>query len=231
METVRLSEVMEVEQILKEVVEAVVNLEVEDVRKLALKAVEVGIPAYLVIEKGISKGLEIVGKKFEEKECFLPELITAGLAAKEGLTVLEPYLKTEKKKASGVVVIGTVKGDLHDIGKNIVVSMLKSAGFEVYDLGIDVPAEKFVEKVQESNADILALSALLTTTMPEMKKVIGGLKTASLRKKVKVMVGGRPVTEKLAKAIGADVYCKDAMEGLKKAKELITLKRLNKECL
>lgn len=231
METVRLSEVMEVEQILKEVVEAVVNLEVEDVRKLALKAVEVGIPAYLVIEKGISKGLEIVGKKFEEKEYFLPELITAGLAAKEGLTVLEPYLKTEKKKASGVVVIGTVKGDLHDIGKNIVVSMLKSAGFEVYDLGIDVPAEKFVEKVQESNADILALSALLTTTMPEMKKVIGGLKTASLRKKVKVMVGGRPVTEKLAKAIGADVYCKDAMEGLKKAKELITLKRLNKECL
>lgn len=231
METVRLSEVMEVEQILKEVVEAVVNLEIEDVKKLALKAVEVGIPAYLVIEKGISKGLEIVGKKFEEKEYFLPELITAGLAAKEGLTVLEPYLKTEKKKASGVVVIGTVKGDLHDIGKNIVVSMLKSAGFEVYDLGIDVPAEKFVEKVQESNADILALSALLTTTMPEMKKVIGGLKAASLRNKVKVMVGGRPVTEKLAKAIGADVYCKDAMEGLRKAKELITLKRLNKECL
>jgi corrinoid protein of di/trimethylamine methyltransferase len=231
LKAVRLSEVMEVEQILKEVVEAVVNLEVEDVKKLALKAVEVGIPAYVVIEKGISKGLEIVGKKFEEKEYFLPELITASLAAKEGLTVLEPYLKTEKKKASGVVVIGTVKGDLHDIGKNIVVSMLESAGFKVYDLGIDVPAEKFVEKVQESNVDILALSALLTTTMPEMKKVIEALKATSLRNKVKVMVGGRPVTEKLAKAMEADVYCKDAMEGLSKAKELMTLKRLNKERL
>lgn len=225
MKTVRLSEAMETEQILKELVETVVNLEVEDVKKLALKAVEAGIPAYVVIEKGISKGLEIVGKKFEEKECFLPELITVGLAAKEGLTVLEPYLKKEETKASGVVVIGTVKGDLHDIGKNIVVSMLKSAGFAVYDLGIDVPAKKFVEKVQELNADLLALSALLTTTMPEMKKVIEALKTRSLRNKVKVMVGGRPVTEKFAKAIGADVYCKDAMGGLRKAKELITLKR------
>ncbi|NWF86752.1 corrinoid protein [Candidatus Bathyarchaeota archaeon] len=216
------------ENILKKLVEAIVDLKIENVKALALEAVKNGITAHKVIENGISQGLEIVGKKFEEKEYFLPELITAGLAAKEGLAVLEPYLKTETTKASGVIVIGTVKGDLHDIGKNIVVNLLKSAGFKVHDLGVDVPAEKFVEMVQKTNANILALSALLTTTMPEMKKVIDMLKAKSLKNKTKVVIGGRPVTPEFAEDIGADFYCKNAMDGLKKVKEILILE--NRQC-
>lgn len=218
---------MEDSTVLEEIVEAVVNLEIETVKKLVLKAVEIGTPAHTVIEKGISKGLEIVGDKFEKREYFLPELITAGLVAHEGLLVLEPFLRPEKTKTPLVVVIGTVKGDLHDIGKNIVVSLLRSAGFEVYDLGVDVPAEKFLEKVKETNADILALSALLTTTMPEMSNIVEALESKGLRPRVKIMVGGRPLTEAFAKEIGADIYCKDAMEGLRKAKELMARKKQN----
>lgn len=212
---------MNEKNVLKRLVEAVVDLEIEHVKALALEAIKKGIPAHKVIENGISQGLEIVGKKFEDKEYFLPELITAGLAAKEGLAVLEPHLKMETTKANCVIVIGTVKGDLHDIGKNIVVSLLKSAGFKVHDLGVNVPAEKFVVAVQETNANVLALSALLTTTMPEMKKVIDMLKTKGLKNKTKVLVGGRPITPEFAKDIGADFYCKNAMDGLKKVKEIL----------
>jgi 5-methyltetrahydrofolate--homocysteine methyltransferase len=148
----------------------------------------------------------------------------AGIIAEEGLQIIEPYLKNEKAKSAGIIVIGTVKGDLHDIGKNILASLLKLADFEVYDLGTDVSAEKFVEKVRELDADILALSALLTATMPRMKEIIDLLKAVGLRDKVKVMVGGRPVTQKFANEIGADFYCKDAMDGLEKARGIVTSK-------
>lgn len=215
---------MEKERILNKLVKAVVNLEAENVKKLTLEAVEAEIPAQFVIEKGISKGLEIVGKKYERKEYFLTELISAGLVAEEALRVLEPYMRSESVKNTGVVVIGTVKGDLHDMGKNVLASLLKSADFKVYDLGVDVPAEKFVEKVQESRADILALSALLTIAQEEMKKVIEMLKARGLKNKVKVMVGGRALTRRFAESIGADVYCKDAIEGLKKAIEIVSHK-------
>jgi corrinoid protein of di/trimethylamine methyltransferase len=213
---------MQKERILNELVKAVVSLEAENVRKLTFESVKIGIPPKLVIERGILKGLEIVGEKYEKMEYFLTELIMAGIIAEEGLQIIEPYLKNEKAKSAGIIVIGTVKGDLHDIGKNILASLLKLADFEVYDLGTDVSAEKFVEKVRELDADILALSALLTATMPRMKEIIDLLKAVGLRDKVKVMVGGRPVTQKFANEIGADFYCKDAMDGLEKARGIVT---------
>jgi 5-methyltetrahydrofolate--homocysteine methyltransferase len=140
---------------------------------------------------------------------------------KDAMEVLEPHLKAEKVPKAGTVVIGTVSGDLHDIGKNTVIAMLRSAGFEVHDLGIDVPVEVFVQKVKEIKPHILAMSALLLSTMPMMKEVIDALNKESLRKNIKVLVGGRPVTPEYAKMIGADAYAKDCVEAVKKAHDLM----------
>ncbi|MEM1550803.1 MAG: cobalamin-dependent protein [Candidatus Bathyarchaeia archaeon] len=138
----------------------------------------------------------------------------AGEVVKEGMKVLEPYLKVGEVKMIGKVVIGTVKGDLHDIGKNIVVTLLRASGLEVIDLGVDVPPERFVEAVKEHKPDVVAMSALLTTTMDEMENVIKALKEAGLRDKVKVIIGGAPITDEFAKKIGADAAAKDAIEGV-----------------
>ena len=209
---------------MEKISKAIVEFDIDNIKNLVNQALEAGIPALDIVTKGMAKGMEIVGKKYEEKEYFLAELIMAGEVMKTGMEVLEPHLKATPVGRKGVVVIGTVKGDLHDIGKNIVITLLRSSGFEVHDLGVDVDAQKFVEKVKETNADILALSALLTTTMVEMENVIKALKEASIRDKVKVIVGGAPITEEFASKIGADAFAVDAVQGLQKCKEMIAQK-------
>ena len=209
---------------MEKISKAIVEFDIDNIKNLVNQALEAGIPALDIVTKGMAKGMEIVGKKYEEKEYFLAELIMAGEVMKTGMEVLEPHLKATPVGRKGVVVIGTVKGDLHDIGKNIVITLLRSSGFEVHDLGVDVDAQRFVEKVKETNADILALSALLTTTMVEMENVIKALKEASIRDKVKVIVGGAPITEEFASKIGADAFAVDAVQGLQKCKEMIAQK-------
>ena len=202
------------EEMLSRIRDAIVNLDIDNIGRLCEEAVKAGVPAYEVVMDGMAKGMEIVGEKYERNEYFLAELIMAGETMKEGMKVLEPYLKAGELKKIGKVVIGTVRGDLHDIGKNIVATLLSAAGFEVVDLGVDVPPEKFVEAVKENNPDIVGMSALLTTTMVEMEEVIKALKESGLRDKVKVIIGGAPITEEFAKKIGADAAAKDAVEGV-----------------
>ena len=168
------------------------------------------------------KGLEIVGKKYEAKEYFLIELIMAGETMKTGMEIIAPHLKSDDLKKTGTVVIGTVEGDLHDIGKNIVSTLLFSSGFEVHDLGVDVPADKFIEKVKETEADVLALSALLTTTMLEMGNIIEKLRTEGIREQVKVILGGAPLSEEYAEEIGADAFASGAITGVETIKKLIS---------
>lgn len=199
-----------------------VNLDLEGVIDSVTKALQNNIDPSSILG-AITDGMEIIGEKFQRCEYFLPELIMAGEIAKEVLKILKLHLKPEelKMKRLGKVVIGTVKGDLHDIGKNIVVMMLEAAGFEVIDLGVDVPSDEFIKAVKEHNADIVAMSALLTVTMPEMKTVIDELKKAGLRDKVKVIVGGAPVTQEYANLIGADGYGETAFDGVRICKEWI----------
>lgn len=200
--------------ILGKIRDAIVNLDIDGIQKACKDAIESGIPAYRAITEGMSKGMEIVGQKYEANEYFLAELIMAGETMKEGTKVLEPHLKAGDVKAIGKVAIGTVRGDLHDIGKNVVVTLLGAAGFDIVDLGVDVPAEKFVEAVKDSNPDIVGMSALLTTTMVEMETTIKALRKAGLRRKVKIIIGGAPITQEYAKKIGADAAARDAVEGV-----------------
>lgn len=202
------------EEILDRIRRAIVSLDVENIQKLCMDAIEAGIQAYEIIMDGFSKGLEIVGEKYEREEYYLAELVVAGEVVMEGMKVLEPYLKVGEFKMIGKVVIGTVKGDLHDIGKNIVATLLRASGLEVIDLGVDVPPKRFVEAVKEYKPNIVAMSALLTTTMNEMENVIKALRETGLRDKVRVIVGGAPITDEFAKKIGADAAAKDAIEGV-----------------
>ncbi len=215
------------EEILEKIKNLLVNIEIDKVEEAVKEALKAGIPPLEIIEKGLAPAMRIIGDKFEKGEYFLAELVAAGETFKE---ILNKYLKPELMKRGettkklGKVVIGTVRGDLHDIGKNIVATMLESAGFEVYDLGVDVPPEEFVKKAKEVNADIVAMSALLTTTMMEMKNVIEELKKAGIRDKVKVIVGGAPITEEFAREIGADAYGEDAVKAVKICKQLLGIK-------
>ncbi|MCS7120275.1 MAG: corrinoid protein [Nitrososphaerota archaeon] len=205
----------EEEAILQKLRDAIVNLDIEGVKAAAQEALAAGIPAYKAVVEGMAKGMEIVGQKYEAGEYFLAELIMAGETMKEGMTILEPYLKAGDLKSAGKVVIGTVRGDLHDIGKNIVITLLRAANFEVIDLGIDVTPEKFVEAVRAHRPDILGMSALLTTTMMEMGNVIESLKKAGLRDGLKIIIGGAPVTPEFAEKIGADAAARDAVDGVR----------------
>lgn len=207
--------------ILSRLKEAIVKLDFEASGSLAREAVAKGVPPREIILKAISSAMEEVGKKFEASEYFLSELIVAGEIGKEITQMLQPYLKDTDIKKVGKAVIGTVKGDLHDIGKNIFGMMLEAAGFEVIDLGNDVPPEAFVEAVAKNKPDIVGMSALLTVTMVEMENVINALKKAGLRDKVKVIVGGAPLTEEYAKKIGADAYGKDAVVGVEICKKWV----------
>ncbi len=183
------------------------------------ETVESGVNAEEILNRGILKGMETVGEKFKNEELYLPEVMVTAKIVKECISILKPYLSTEGATSKGKICIGTVEGDNHDIGKNIVKIMLESKGFEIIDLGTNVSSESFVKTALENDCCIIALSALLTTTMPKMKEVISLLKEKE--SSVKVMVGGAPVTAEFAKEIGADAYAKDAAEAADKAVELL----------
>jgi len=205
----------------------VLSYDVEGARQAAKKAVEVGVDPLKAIEEGLAQGIREVGNKFGKGEIFLIELVMAAQAMKSALEVLEPELKRKKKerKTLGRVLLGTVAGDIHSIGKTIVAAMLTANGFEVYDLGEDVPAERFVEKVRELKPDILGLSALLTTTLPEQGIVIETLKKESVRKTLKVIIGGAPASKEWAEKIGADGYGANGVEAVEVAKKLLGISK------
>lgn len=190
---------------------------VEDVKKL----LDQGIEASDILNKGMLPAMEVIGAKFTDGTVFIPEVLLSARAMNEGLKVLEPYLTNASKKNSGKVMIGTVWGDLHDIGKNMVITMLKGVGFDVIDLGVNVKADEFVTRVKEERPHILGLSALLTTTMPQIKDVIECLRNAGVRDKLKVVIGGAPVNQKFADDIGADGYAADAGDAVKLVKRLL----------
>jgi 5-methyltetrahydrofolate--homocysteine methyltransferase len=192
--------------------------EVEQGVKAALAA---GIGAKTLLDEGLVSGMAQVGCLFEEGEYFVPEMLVAARAMKAGLSILRPLLVQESVEPLGKVVICTVRGDMHDIGKNLVGMMLEGAGFEIQDLGVNVAPEKIVEVVKADKPDIVALSALLTTTMPNMQAVIDQLKAAGLRDQVKVLVGGAPVTEAFAQRIGADGFAPDASQSATLARSLV----------
>ena len=198
---------------------------VKDVKKLVEEALEAGMDPKVILNEGLLEGMSIIGGKFKRDEIFVPEVLVAARAMTAGLSVLEPKLVEVGNEPVGKAVVGTVKGDLHDIGKNLVAVMLKGAGFEVVDLGIDVDPEDYVDKAEETGADIIAMSALLTTTMPEMKTVIEVLEEKGLRDKYIVMVGGAPVTANYAEQIGADYFTEDAGSAAEVAKRVVLEKK------
>lgn len=201
------------EKILNHLSDCIVNFEIRDIQKVVKEAITCGLTPTRIIEVMVN-GLNTVGQKYEEGEYFLAELIAAGEAMSKGMAVLEPSLKAGEVKTRGKIVIGTVQGDLHDIGKNIAISLLQGASFQVIDLGIDVDAATFVKAVREQRPDILGLSALLTATMPEMANVISEIEKAGLRNKVKIIIGGSHVSQEYAKQVGADAGADNAVEGV-----------------
>ena len=184
-------------------------------------ALEAGLEPCTILADGMIAAMKEVGTRFEEGDCFVPEMLVAARAMQSGMAFLKPHLVQGEVKSSGRVVIGTVKGDLHDLGKNLVALMLEGAGFEVKDLGVDVLPEKFVEAIVEGGADIVAFSALLTTTMPNMKNAIEAIQKAGLRDKVKIIIGGAPVTQEYANQIGADGFSFDASRAVSLAQSLL----------
>jgi len=200
--------------ILDRIANSVERFEAEKTRELCEQALQAGISAYNIVMEGIAKGLRMVGEKFEAGEYFLTELIMAGEAAKESFEVLKPHFTLKGAKLKGKVVIGTVKGDLHNIGKDIVAEILRGSGFEVFDLGVDVPAEKFVEKTKDINANIIGISCLLSTTLPNIEQDVKAIEKAGLRDRVKIIIGGPPTTSEYARKIGVDASAKSAVDGL-----------------
>ena len=213
-----------IDKLISNLKDAFVNIDSAQVNELLKQAIELGISPKIIIEKAIRQGADEVGKKYEACEYFLPELVMSGEMMKEAITFLKPKMQAEGITSSGKIIFGTVKGDLHDVGKNIVISMLSVAGFDVTDLGVDVPPEKFISEVEAKTPNILCMSSLLTHTMPELDNVMEILKKEGIREKVKVMVGGRPVTKDYADNIKADSYGKDAYEAVEEAKRLMTVK-------
>ncbi len=188
-----------------------------DVKQLVQQALDEGIGAKSVLEDGLMSGMGIIGEKFKNNEIYVPEVLIAARAMNAGIEILRPHLISAGVEAKGRVVIGTVKGDLHDIGKNLVKMMMEGKGLEVIDLGTDVSAEKFIQAAIDNKAQIICCSALLTTTMTEMKGVVEAATEAGIRDKVTIMVGGAPVTDNYCKSIGADIYTPDAASASERA--------------
>ena len=211
----------------KQISEAIVQLKWNEIAALTNETLEAGIPALEIIDQGLVPGMSAVGIKFRDGEVFLPELLLSAKTMKTALEILMPILSQQGTGFIGRVLIGTVSGDLHDIGRKIVASMLQGNGFEVMDLGVDVPPEEFVEVVRDNDVQILGLSALLTSTMPMMEATIKALEKAGLRQKVKVMVGGASVTQAYADRIGADGYGADAVAAVEKARALVSTQSTN----
>ena len=209
------------DELINEIINSLVKLDSEDLKKSVQKALDNKISPEQIINQGFGKGMEIVGEKYEDGEFFLSELIMAGITMNDGMDLVKPLLKSEDMKSLGRVIIGTVEGDLHDIGKNIVITMLESSGFEVHDLGVDVSPIKFVEKMKELKPNILAMSALLSVTMDKVKETIDSIKNEKMEM-VKILVGGRCLDEKIAEEMGADAYGSDAWNGVLKARELVS---------
>ncbi|MEM2178339.1 MAG: cobalamin-dependent protein [Candidatus Methanomethylicaceae archaeon] len=200
---------------------SIINLEIEKAIDICKKIISLKEVSMDEIFKTISKALDIVGKKYENNEYFLSELIMAGEIVKEILKIIEPFYKKDEEKAIATVVLATVKGDLHDIGKNIVAMLLNSSNFKVIDLGVDVSSKDIVKAVKDNNANILGLSALLTTTIPEFKNVIQELKKERIRDKVKVIIGGAAVNDKVAKDSEVDAWARNAIDGLRICKQWV----------
>ena len=189
----------------------------KNVKELVQKALDEGVDPKTILNDGLLDGMSIIGEKFKNNEVYVPEVLIAARAMYAGMEVLKPALTETGVESKGKVVLGTVKGDLHDIGKNLVKMMMEGRGLEVVDLGIDVPPEKFIEAAKEHNAQVIACSALLTTTMTEMQNVVEAAKEAGIRDQVTIMVGGAPVTENFCKSIGADIYRPDAASAAEEA--------------
>jgi corrinoid protein of di/trimethylamine methyltransferase len=211
------------EQIYSTMAQSIIDGESEEAEKLAMQSIELGIDPLDAINQGFALGIDHVGNLFSCGNAFLPELVMAGEAMKAAVNVLEPEMAKQGKgrKMLGTVVLGTIEGDIHDIGKTLVGTMLSVAGFEVFDLGVDVPVMTLVEIAREKNADIIGVSALLTTTMVKQRDVVEALEDLGLRDKVKVLVGGAPVTSNWAEEIGADGYSEDAVGAVAVAKKLL----------
>jgi len=203
------------------------GLDIEGTLVEVKKALSEKIPPFDILKKGLSPGMERIGEKYERKEYFLSELALASHIMKRAMDLLNPYFESLKEAPLGKFLIGTVKGDLHDIGKNIVSTMLIGAGFEVYDIGIDVPDETFLKKTLEIRPDFVGMSSLLTTTMLNMKSVLKLLQENGIRNKLKIFVGGAVVTQSFADEIGADGYAKDALECTQKARDWIMKRKRN----
>ena len=207
-------------EIIQKIFQGIVDGQQEVVAESVAAALEAGVPARTILDEGMLAAMAEVGRQFEEGECYVPEMMISARAMKAGLAKLQPSLKQADAPAAGTVALGTVKGDLHDMGKNLVGMMLEGAGFKVKDLGVDVPPEAFVSAADE--VDVIGLSALLTTTMGHMKDALHALEAAGKRSKVKVIVGGAPVTEDFARSIGADGFAPDASRAVALAKSLIS---------
>jgi 5-methyltetrahydrofolate--homocysteine methyltransferase len=209
----------------KEISEFLQKGRAKNVKALVTEALEEGQDPKVILNDGLLAGMMVIGAKFKNNEVFVPEVLVAARALNAGLAILEPALAEVGNEPIGKAIIGTVKGDLHDIGKNLVSMMVKGAGFEVYDIGVDVDTEKFGEKAEEVGADVIIMSALLTTTMPAMQDVINDLTERGIRDKYIVMVGGAPVNEAFAEQIGADYYTPDAATAAEVAKKAVEEKK------
>ncbi len=207
---------------IEEVAQAIHNGKAKIVGEVVQSALDAGEKASVILNEGMIKAMAVVGDKFKNGEIFVPEMLVAARAMKKGVEVLKPHLASGEAGANGKLILGTVAGDLHDIGKNLVGMMIESNGFEVIDLGVDVPAEKFIEALKENpDAKIVALSALLTTTMPAMRDTVKALNEGGYHDKIKIMVGGAPITQEFADEIGADGFSTDAASAAQLAKSLV----------
>ena len=213
------------EQMLRGIKEALIKGDVARIRELIQSCLHQGINPQLVLEQGLITGMDVIGERFKKDEIYLPEVMIAARAMNAGLEVLEPILSRGEVEFKGKIVLGTVRGDLHDVGKNLVSMIFRGAGFRVIDLGIDIPEERFVRAVEENRADILGLSALLTMTLPMMKTTIDTIEEAGLRESVIIMVGGAPVTQRFADEIGANGYAPDAVTAVERARELMSTRQ------
>ncbi len=205
----------------KPIIDTLIKGDQAQLSGMVKEALDQGVAAEEILKSGLIAGMDIVGEKMENEEMFIPEVLRSAKIMSAALEILKPLLSEDTKTSRGKVVIGTVKGDLHDIGKNLVAMMLESSGLEVYNLGVDVAPEQFVAAVKEKNAQLLGLSALLTTTMPMMKNTVDAVTESGLRDQVKIVIGGAPVTKKFADDIGADGYAPDAGSAVKLAKTLL----------